>query len=114
MGRCGFCGKGTAPGATFCSRDCEERYSRAVKRDTARTPWFLLGILAGLAVLFAGVLGPRRPLLGGGLLVLGAAVLLLPLFTPETGALPGWRRARLLARGLGLLLMAVGVWTGWF
>ena len=114
MNRCGFCGKKTAPGESFCSQACQDRYGRAIKRDTAKTGWFLAGILLGIGVLFAGVFSQRDPLMGGGLLLLGATVVLLPLATPETVALLGWRRARLLARVLGLVLLGMGVWTGWF
>lgn len=106
--RCGYCGRKTG-GEGFCSRDCESRYEKALGKDRGKIGWFVLG----MAVMFWGVFSFRDRLMGAGLLLMGLTVLLLPFTTPETTELLGYRRSRMLGRLLGLLLAAVGVWTGW-
>ena len=110
--RCGYCGRKTG-GGEFCSRDCESRYEKTLEKDRGKIGWFVLGMAAGMAVMFWGVFSFRDRLMGTGLLLMGLTVLLLPFTTPETTELLGYRRSRMLGRLLGLLLAAVGVWTGW-
>ena len=43
---------------------------------------------------------------------MGIDIVLLPFATPETNALLGYRKSKLLGRMLGILLIAVGIWVG--
>ena len=45
---------------------------------------------------------------------MGVVILVLPFATPETVAMIGYRKSRIVGRIGGLLLIATGIWTALF
>ena len=62
--------------------------------------------------MFYGVVSSRNCMIGSGIIVMGVTVVLLPFTTSETTALFGNKKARLIGRILGMILIAVGIWVG--
>ncbi|MFR8522805.1 MAG: hypothetical protein ACLVCU_00815 [Gallintestinimicrobium sp.] len=51
-------------------------------------------------------------IIGDGIIVMGIVAVLLPFTTPETVALLGYQKSRIVGRILGILLIVVGIWVG--
>lgn len=47
-----------------------------------------------------------------GIVIMGTTVVLLPFTTPETTAFLGYRKAKLIGKISGILIIAAGIWTG--
>ena len=101
-------------GGEFCCQEHKALYERAAQPGKGLLALFALGLCAGLGLVFWGALGGSGALVGGGVAVVGAVILLLPFPTPQTVELVGMRNAQRLARALGVFAIAAGVWIGWF
>ena len=62
-------------------------------------------------MMFWGVISGSRLKTGFGMVMIGIAVVVLPFTTPETIAVLGYQRSKLMGRFLGILLIIVGIWT---
>nr|WP_295280056.1 hypothetical protein [uncultured Blautia sp.] len=49
-----------------------------------------------------------------GIMTMGIDIVLLPFATPETIALLGYQKSKLIGRMLGILLIVVGIWGDLF
>lgn len=95
---------------TFCSKNCEEEYEKRIQRDETKTMIFMAGVAAGFFLLLIGIFVQRATFIGAAIALVGLTVICLPFATPETIEWLGYRPARLAARILGVLVLAVGVW----
>ena len=113
MKKCRYCGKELDSDLEFCSNECENSYRKIIENDRHKIKYFILGIILGFLVMFYGVVSSRNCMIGGGIIVMGITVVLLPFTTtPETIALFGNKKSRFIGRILGMILIAVGIWMG--
>ena len=112
MKKCRYCGKELDNNLEFCSNECENSYRKIIENDRHKIKYFILGIILGFLVMFYGVVSSRNCMIGGGIIVMGITVVLLPFTTPETIALFGNKKSRFIGRILGMILIAVGIWMG--
>lgn len=110
MNKCKYCGKKMNQNTTFCSQNCELEYEKSVHKDETKTMIFMAGVAAGFFLLLIGIFVQRATFIGAAVALVGVTVTCLPFATPETIDWLGYRPARLMARILGLLVLAVGVW----
>ena len=110
MNRCRYCGKEIRGTSDFCGQSCETRYQKAVEKDRRKIPYFIVGMGVGFLVLLCGVLLQIDWVLGAGIAFMGLVTFILPFTTPETTALLGYPKAKILGRVLGVLLIGVGIW----
>ena len=68
------------------------------------------GIAIGCIVMFCGVFFSSQRIIGIGTALLGITILLLPMVTPETIAIFGYRKSKIIARAAGVLLLLISVW----
>ena len=73
---------------------------------------YFIGIIIGFLVMFYGVISNSDFIIGDGIIVMGIVAVLLPFTTPETVALLGYQKSRIVGRILGILLIVVGIWVG--
>ena len=90
MKKCRYCGKELNGNIEFCSDECESRYKKAMEKDEPKIKYFISGIVLGM----------------------GIDVVVLPFTTPETTAVLGYQKSKLVGRVAGILLIAVGIWIG--
>ena len=84
-----------------------------MEKDNPKIKYFILGIALGFFIILYGIaLSNRASAIGIGIIVMGIDVVLLPFTTPETAALLGYQKSKLVGRLLGILLIAVGIWVG--
>ena len=114
MKRCKFCGKPVGGPADFCDHDCAESYRHVTEEEQKKVKFFIAGMLAGFCVMLAGVLFLSDAVIALGILFMGGVVIAFPFTTPETNALLGCQKARVLGRALGVLLVAVALWMWLF
>ena len=113
MKKCKYCGNELNSTSEFCCNECESNYKEALEKDSRKTKYFILGIALGFLILLYGIaLSNRASAIGIGIIVIGIDVVLLPFTTPETAELLGYKKAKLVGRLLGILLIAVGIWVG--
>ena len=112
MKKCRYCGKELDSDLEFCSNECENSNRKIIEIDRHKIKYFILGIILGFLVMFYGVVSSRNCMIGGGIIVMGITVVLLPFTTPETIALFGNKKSRFIGRILGMILIAVGIWMG--
>ena len=98
--KCAYCGKPGKEKGKFCSDECKRRYEKELQKDQRNIRYFLLGIGIGILCLFAG----------GGLILTGLTIFIFPFTTPETVKWLGYKRAKVLGRTLGILVIAAGGW----
>lgn len=111
MKKCKYCGNELNSTSEFCCNECESNYKEALEKDSRKTKYFILGIALGFLILLYGIaLSNRASAIG--IIVMGIDVVLLPFTTPETAALLGYQKAKLVGRLLGILLIAVGIGVG--
>lgn len=94
----------------FCSDECKRRYEKELQKDQRNIRYFLLGIGIGILCLFAGAIIGRKWAEGGGLILTGLTIFIFPFTTPETVKWLGYKRAKVLGRTLGILVIAAGGW----
>ena len=113
MKKCKYCGKKLNGNFEFCNSKCENCYEKMVDKDSHKIKYFILGIILGFLVMFYGIISNNNVfIIGIGITTMGIDIVLLPFATPETNALLGYRKSKLLGRMLGILLIAVGIWVG--
>ena len=111
--KCKYCGKELNDYSEFCNSECENCYEKMVDKDSHKIKYFTLVLLGGFGVMFYGVISNNNVfIIGIGITTMGIDIVLLPFATPETNALLGYRKSKLLGRMLGILLIAVGIWVG--
>lgn len=113
MKKCKYCGKLVDDNLEFCHDECKNNYMRMLEKDEFKIKYFIWGMVLGGFVMFWGVFSGSSSKTGFGIMLMGITIILLPFTTPETTAILGYKRARLLGRLLGILLIIVGIWTGW-
>lgn len=113
MKRCGYCGKKINGNQEFCCNECENNYREIVENDSHKIKYYLLGIVVGFLVMLGGVLSSSDFVIGTGILLMGFVVVLLPFTTPETTALFGYQKSKIIGRFLGVLLVIVGMGVGY-
>ena len=74
--------------------------------------YFLIGMSIGFLVMLYGVLSDSDSIIGSGIIIMGIVTVVLPFATPETVALLGYQKSRIVGRILGILLIIVGIWVG--
>ena len=74
--------------------------------------YFLIGMIIGFLVMLYGVLSDSDSIIGSGIIIMGIVTVVLPFATPETVALLGYQKSRIVGRILGILLIIVGIWVG--
>lgn len=112
MKKCRYCGKELNGNIEFCSDECESRYKKAMEKDGTKIKYFISGIVLGFLVMFYGIISNGSFLIGIGSIVMGIDVVVLPFTTPETTAVLGYQKSKLVGRVAGILLIAVGIWVG--
>ena len=113
MKKCKYCVNELNNNSEFCSNECESNYKEALEKDNRKIKYFILGIALGFLIILYGIaLGNRSSAIGIGIIVMGIDVVFLPFTTPETAALLGYQKSKLVGRLLGILLIAVGIWVG--
>ena len=110
MEKCAYCGKPGKEKGKFCSDECKRRYEKELQKDQRNIRYFLLGIGIGILCLFAGTIIGRKWAEGGGLILTGLTIFIFPFTTPETVKWLGYKRAKVLGRTLGILVIAAGGW----
>lgn len=113
--KCSYCGRLLPTGneEVFCSKECSDGYSRDTRADDKKIKYFGAGFVLGGAVSLGGILLGSDIVLGIGILLLSAVVVVFPFTTPDTVKIFGYKRAKLIGRALGALLAITGVWAGW-
>ena len=114
MKKCGYCGKEVTEELDFCCAGCEARYKDENEKDERRVKYFTGGIFLGLLVIAVSAFIKRVFMVGIGVIIMGIDVFLLPFTTPETIAFLGYKRAKTAGRIAGIVLIAVGIWVGFF
>ena len=113
MKKCKYCVKELNDYSEFCNSECENCYEKMVYKDSHKIKYFTLVLLGGFWVMFYGIISNNNVfIIGIGITIMGIDIVLLPFATPETNALLGYRKSKLLGRMLGILLIAVGIWVG--
>ncbi|MDU5440513.1 MAG: hypothetical protein E6109_14355 [Ruminococcus sp.] len=113
MKKCKYCGKELNDYSEFCNSECENCYEKMVYKDSHKIKYFTLVLLGGFWVMFYGIISNNNVfIIGIGITTMGIDIVLLPFATPETNALLGYWKSKLLGRMLGILLIAVGIWVG--
>lgn len=74
--------------------------------------YLLIGMIIGFLVMLYGVLSDSDSIIGSGIIIMGIVTVVLPFATPETVALLGYQKSRIVGRILGILLIIVGIWVG--
>jgi hypothetical protein len=77
-----------------------------------RGRWFLPALLACVAVAVVAAVLDSQILAASAVGLIGLTILVLPFATPQTVAMIGWQKSILLARGLGLAVMILGIVLG--
>ena len=108
--KCAYCGKPGKEKGKFCSDECKRRYEKELQKDQRNIRYFLLGIGIGILCLFAGAIIGRKWAEGGGLILTGLTIFIFPFTTPEAVKWLGYKRAKVLGRTLGILVIAAGGW----
>ena len=108
--KCAYCGKPGKEKGKFCSDECKRRYEKELQKDQRNIRYFLLGIGIGILCLFAGAITGREWAEGDGLILTGLTIFIFPFTTPETVKWLGYKRAKVLGRTLGILVIAAGGW----
>ena len=85
MEKCAYCGKPGKEKEKFCSDECKRRYEK-------------------------DAITGREWAEGGGLILTGLTIFIFPFTTPETVKWLGYKRAKVLGRTLGILVIAAGGW----
>ena len=67
MEKCAYCGKPGKEKEKFCSDECKRRYEKELQKDQRNIRYFLLGIGAGILLLFAGAIMGEEWAEAGGL-----------------------------------------------
>ena len=114
MKRCKYCGSKISDDFEFCDNKCENNYIKTLKKDEGKIKYFIMGILIGFFAMIYGVLSSGVCIIGSGIIVMGIVIAVLPFVTPETCALLGYQKSRIVGRILGILLILVGMWVGFF
>ena len=96
----------------FCCHECENSYIKNIEKAESRIEYFIIGIVIEFLVMFYGVISNSDFIIGDGIIVMGIVAVLLPFTTPETVALLGYQKSRIVGRILGILLIVVGIWVG--
>ena len=113
MKKCKYCGNELNSNSEFCSNTCESNYKKVIEKDSHKVKHFILGIVLGFFIILYGVaLNNHTSTIGLGIIVMGIDIVLFPFTTPETTALLGYQKSKLVGRLLGILLIAVGIWVG--
>lgn len=112
MKKCKYCGKKISSSFEFCCHECENRYKKNIEKAESRIKYFIIGIIIGFLVMFYGVISNSDFIIGDGIIVMGIVAVVLPFTTPETAALLGYQKSRIVGRILGILLIVVGIWVG--
>lgn len=112
MKKCKYCGKPIDDNSEFCRDECKNNYMRMLEKDGSKIKYFILGIVIGFLVMFWGIISGSSLKMGFGIGLMGITVTLFPFTTPETTAILGYERAKLVGRLLGVLLIIVGAWIG--
>ena len=112
--RCRYCGKEIMEKLEFCSDDCRESYNRHTRNDVTKIGIFSAGVIIGLLTMFIGVFLSNPVIIGSGIILVGITILLLPFTTPETISILGYKSARIVGRVLGIVVIVVGIWVGYF
>ncbi len=111
MKECKYCGREISKSFEFCCNKCENNYTKNMKKAKGKIKYFIIGIIIGFLVMLYGVFSNRDLIIGCGIADMGIVVAVLPFATPETGALLGYRKSRIVGRILGILLIVVGMWV---
>lgn len=111
---CKYCGKQLGKGMEFCADECAKNYETIIGRDNSKVKYFIGGIIIGIIVMFLGVFSNNVFAIGAGIIIDGITIIFLPLPTPETVALLGYRRSKIVGRMLGILVIIAGIWVGCF
>lgn len=112
MKKCRYCGKKISGDFGFCCSECEDSYRKNIEKDEGKIKYFIVGIIAGFLIMFSGVLLNNVFTTGGGIIVTGMVVAVLPFTTSETVACLGYQKSRIMGRILGIFIIVVGVWLG--
>ena len=80
------------------------------KINKSNIKFFAAGLLLGLLMIFAGIFESTRTLMAAGFAVMGITVILFPIGTPETTKLLGYKKTKIIARILGVIMIALGIW----
>ena len=114
MKKCGYCGKKINSNFEFCCSECEDTYRTIVEKDHHKIKYFITGIFVGFLALFYGVVSSSDFIMGIGIILMGFVVVILPFSTPQTTVLLGYQKSKIIGRLLGILLVIVGIWVGFF
>lgn len=106
---CQYCGKTLIYHQYFCDDHCANEYKQRVTKDMPKIKYFLLGIMIGVITLFIGVFRQNDGDAGYGMLIIGMTLILLPLTTPDTVKIFGYKKARTIGRLLGLFCIIFGI-----
>lgn len=112
MKRCKYCGNKTDDILEFCCESCEKHYKKAVEKDSRYVKYFVSGILIGFVTMFCGILAQKEKIIGAGILIMGVDAVLFPFVTPETAALLGYQKSKILGEIMGVLMVLAGIWVG--
>ena len=112
MKKCRYCGRKISGSFEFCCPKCENSYTKNMENAEDKIKYLLIGMIIGFLVMLYGVLSDSDSIIGSGIIIMGIVTVVLPFATPETVALLGYQKSRIVGRILGILLIIVGIWVG--
>lgn len=86
--------------------------SKMIEKDKHKIKYFIIGIVVGFLIMLCGVVSNKDFTMGVGIALMGIVVVLFPFTTPDTVAILGYPKSKLVGRILGLILIIVGIWVG--
>lgn len=107
---CQYCGKSLGHHQRFCDDQCARKYDQSVAKDHFQIKYFFAGIMIGIIVLFIGAFSQADFYVGSGMMTIGITIIVLPLTTPDTIRIHGYKKARMIGRILGVLCVFFGIW----
>lgn len=107
---CQYCGKILVHHQQFCDDHCARKYDQRIAKDHSKIKYFLAGIMIGVIALFIGAFSQDDFYVAIGMMVIGITITVLPLATPDTIRLHGYRKARMIGRILGILCIFFSIW----
>ncbi|MEG0276717.1 MAG: DUF2116 family Zn-ribbon domain-containing protein [Coprobacillus sp.] len=108
--KCHYCGKAVTNNLEFCSSECHSQYNHDVEHDLNYMKYFMLGIIIGIIIVFYGVVLYQDKTQGAGILFLSIVIMIFPFSTSDTTSMFGYKKAKIFARFLALILALLGMW----
>lgn len=84
------------------SEECD--YRKNIEEDKKKLKYFVVGIIVGFLVMFFGIVSKNSFKMGIGLMLMGLVFVLLPFTNLEISTSLGYKRSKVTARIMGIIL----------